>query len=41
MDNCVNAKGEPVLKDIFIIFFQGSMLESRVNKICEGFSASL
>ena len=41
MDNCKNAKGETVLKDIFIIFFQGSILEQRVNKICEGFSASM
>jgi len=41
MDHGMNAKGEPVLKDIFIIFFQGSILEARVNKICEGFSAAL
>ena len=41
MDNDKNAKGETVLKDIFIIFFQGATLEQRVQKISEGFSASI
>ena len=34
------AKGEAVLKDLFIVFFQGSQLELRVRKICEGFQAT-
>lgn len=29
-------KGENVLKSVFIIFFQGDQLKSRVKKICEG-----
>lgn len=29
-------KGESVLKSVFIIFFQGDQLKSRVKKICEG-----
>nr|KAG5697875.1 hypothetical protein BaRGS_017132 [Batillaria attramentaria] len=33
--------GDPVFKDVFIIFFQGEQLKSKVKKICEGFKASL
>eukprot|EP00039_Didymoeca_costata_P018105 m.332133 g.332133 ORF g.332133 m.332133 type:complete len:848 (+) comp16883_c0_seq1:89-2632(+) len=34
-------KGEKVLKDVFIVFYQGSQLETRVRKICEGFQTTL
>ncbi|XP_050427792.1 V-type proton ATPase 116 kDa subunit a 1-like [Adelges cooleyi] len=33
--------GEPEDKSVFIIFFQGDQLRSRVRKICEGFRATL
>ncbi|XP_050407626.1 V-type proton ATPase 116 kDa subunit a 1 isoform X2 [Patella vulgata] len=33
--------GDQVLKSVFIIFFQGDQLKSRVRKICEGFRATL
>ncbi|XP_071943511.1 V-type proton ATPase 116 kDa subunit a 1-like isoform X2 [Antedon mediterranea] len=33
--------GDQVHKSVFIIFFQGEQLKSRVKKICEGFRASL
>ncbi|XP_076435135.1 V-type proton ATPase 116 kDa subunit a 1-like isoform X2 [Babylonia areolata] len=33
--------GDPVFKDVFIIFFQGEQLKNKVKKICEGFKASL
>ncbi|XP_067270045.1 V-type proton ATPase 116 kDa subunit a isoform X2 [Pseudorasbora parva] len=33
--------GDHVHKTVFIIFFQGDQLKSRVKKICEGFRASL
>ncbi|XP_065574356.1 V-type proton ATPase 116 kDa subunit a 1-like isoform X3 [Artemia franciscana] len=33
--------GDYVYKTVFIIFFQGDQLKSRVKKICEGFRASL
>ncbi|MBN3296539.1 V-type proton ATPase 116 kDa subunit a isoform X2 [Amia ocellicauda] len=33
--------GDQVHKSVFIIFFQGDQLKSRVKKICEGFRASL
>lgn len=33
--------GEEVRKSVFIIFFQGDQLKSRVKKICEGFRATL
>eukprot|EP00054_Salpingoeca_dolichothecata_P031605 m.264043 g.264043 ORF g.264043 m.264043 type:complete len:844 (-) comp27441_c0_seq1:71-2602(-) len=33
--------GKPILKDVFIIFFQGGQLEARVTKICEGYEATL
>jgi V-type H+-transporting ATPase subunit a len=33
--------GDNVYKSVFIIFFQGEQLRSRVKKICEGFRASL
>eukprot|EP00096_Caligus_rogercresseyi_P010302 TRINITY_DN3704_c0_g1_i2.p1 TRINITY_DN3704_c0_g1~~TRINITY_DN3704_c0_g1_i2.p1 ORF type:complete len:870 (+),score=293.80 TRINITY_DN3704_c0_g1_i2:86-2695(+) len=32
---------EGVLKSVFVIFFQGDQLKSRVKKICEGFRATL
>lgn len=33
--------GDNVYKSVFIIFFQGEQLKSRVKKICEGFRATL
>ncbi|XP_039290286.1 V-type proton ATPase 116 kDa subunit a1 isoform X2 [Nilaparvata lugens] len=33
--------GDQVLKSVFIIFFQGDQLKTRVRKICEGFRATL
>ncbi|XP_048237584.1 V-type proton ATPase 116 kDa subunit a 1-like isoform X2 [Haliotis rufescens] len=33
--------GDQVYKSVFIIFFQGDQLKSRVKKICEGFRATL
>uniref|UniRef100_A0AC34QSB6 V-type proton ATPase subunit a n=1 Tax=Panagrolaimus sp. JU765 TaxID=591449 RepID=A0AC34QSB6_9BILA len=33
--------GLPVNKVVFVVFFQGDQLKSRVKKICEGFHASL
>lgn len=33
--------GENVLKSVFIIFYQGDQLKTRVKKICEGFHATL
>ncbi|XP_070537097.1 V-type proton ATPase 116 kDa subunit a 1-like isoform X1 [Ptychodera flava] len=33
--------GDQVHKTVFIIFFQGDQLKSRVKKICEGFRATL
>ncbi|XP_077967599.1 V-type proton ATPase 116 kDa subunit a 1-like isoform X2 [Styela clava] len=33
--------GEKVYKCVFIIFFQGDQLKTRVKKICEGFRATL
>lgn len=33
--------GDNVYKSVFIIFFQGEQLRSRVKKICEGFRATL
>ncbi|XP_074653428.1 V-type proton ATPase 116 kDa subunit a 1-like isoform X2 [Tubulanus polymorphus] len=33
--------GEEVRKSVFIIFFQGDQLKTRVKKICEGFRATL
>lgn len=35
------SSGVEVLKAVFIVFFQGDQLKSRVKKICEGFRASL
>uniref|UniRef100_A0A8D9A892 V-type proton ATPase subunit a n=1 Tax=Cacopsylla melanoneura TaxID=428564 RepID=A0A8D9A892_9HEMI len=32
---------DPVYKSVFIIFFQGDQLKTRVMKICEGFRATL
>lgn len=34
-------KGAQVYKSVFIIFFQGDQLKTRVKKICEGFRATL
>jgi len=34
-------QGEEVFKSVFVIFFQGEQLKSRVKKICEGFRATL
>ena len=33
--------GDQVYKSVFVIFFQGEQLKSRVKKICEGFRATL
>ncbi|KAM3723969.1 V-type proton ATPasesubunit a [Dirofilaria immitis] len=33
--------GDPVINTVFIIFFQGDQLKTRVKKICEGFRATL
>lgn len=33
--------GMAVNKTVFIIFFQGDQLKSRVKKICEGFRATI
>ncbi|XP_066253495.1 V-type proton ATPase 116 kDa subunit a 1 isoform X2 [Euwallacea similis] len=33
--------GDEVYKSVFIIFFQGDQLKTRVKKICEGFRATL
>ncbi|KAG7211783.1 hypothetical protein KM043_011017 [Ampulex compressa] len=33
--------GDHVFKSVFIIFFQGDQLKTRVKKICEGFRATL
>ncbi|CAH1276403.1 unnamed protein product [Diabrotica balteata] len=35
------ASGDQVYKSVFIIFFQGDQLKTRVKKICEGFRATL
>lgn len=32
---------EEMLKEVFIVFFQGEQLENRTRKICEGFDATL
>jgi V-type H+-transporting ATPase subunit a len=34
-------QGQLVYKCVFIIFFQGDQLRSRVKKICEGYRATL
>ena len=36
-----NAESKEVFKSVFVIFFQGEQLKSRVKKICEGFRATL
>ncbi|GMT18460.1 hypothetical protein PFISCL1PPCAC_9757, partial [Pristionchus fissidentatus] len=43
IDDVLNdtATGEPINKSVFIIFFQGDQLKTRVKKICEGFRATL
>ncbi|CAH1793628.1 unnamed protein product [Owenia fusiformis] len=33
--------GEPVQKSVFVVFFQGEHLKTKVMKICEGFRATL
>jgi V-type H+-transporting ATPase subunit a len=35
------SQGDNVYKSVFIIFFQGDQLKTRVKKICEGFRATL
>ncbi|EGK97124.1 AGAP003711-PC [Anopheles gambiae str. PEST] len=35
------SNGDKVYKSVFIIFFQGDQLKTRVKKICEGFRATL
>lgn len=35
------SQGDNVFKSVFIIFFQGDQLKTRVKKICEGFRATL
>lgn len=35
------ASSDEVYKSVFVIFFQGEQLKSRVKKICEGFRATL
>ncbi|XP_049797993.1 V-type proton ATPase 116 kDa subunit a 1 isoform X1 [Schistocerca nitens] len=35
------SNGDAVYKSVFIIFFQGDQLKTRVKKICEGFRATL
>ncbi|KAJ6638250.1 V-type proton ATPase 116 kDa subunit a1 [Pseudolycoriella hygida] len=35
------SNGDKVFKSVFIIFFQGDQLKTRVKKICEGFRATL
>ncbi|XP_018790985.1 PREDICTED: V-type proton ATPase 116 kDa subunit a isoform X7 [Bactrocera latifrons] len=35
------SNGDQVYKSVFIIFFQGDQLKTRVKKICEGFRATL
>ncbi|XP_065095893.1 V-type proton ATPase 116 kDa subunit a 1 isoform X4 [Ochlerotatus camptorhynchus] len=35
------SSGDKVYKSVFIIFFQGDQLKTRVKKICEGFRATL
>jgi V-type H+-transporting ATPase subunit a len=41
MDTTTSGGGEEVFKDVFIVFYQGSQLETRIKKICDGFQASL
>uniref|UniRef100_A0A915PKI0 V-type proton ATPase subunit a n=1 Tax=Setaria digitata TaxID=48799 RepID=A0A915PKI0_9BILA len=33
--------GDPIINSVFIVFFQGDQLKTRVKKICEGFRATL
>ena len=40
LEDPASPSGE-VLKSVFVIFFQGEQLKSRVKKICEGFRATL
>ena len=35
------ATGDEVRKSIFLLFFQGEELKSRVKKVCEGYHASI
>lgn len=35
------ATGEYVLKTVFLVFFQGDQLKTKVKKICEGFHATI
>jgi V-type H+-transporting ATPase subunit a len=36
-----NASGEPISKVVFIIFFKSTSIESKIRKICNGFSAHI
>lgn len=38
---CDSTTGVSVNKTVFIVFFQGDQLKSRVKKICEGFRATI
>lgn len=31
-------QGDPMINSVFIIFFQGDQLKTRVKKICEGYA---
>ncbi|ALC46095.1 Vha100-4 [Drosophila busckii] len=33
--------GDMVLKSIFVVFFQGDQLQSRIRKVCQGFHATM
>eukprot|EP00731_Ephydatia_muelleri_P033235 Em0026g55a len=35
------ATGDPVVKSVFILFFQGEQLDARIKKLCDGFRATL
>lgn len=40
-NHTIRSQGDKVFKSVFIIFFQGDQLKTRVKKICEGFRATL
>lgn len=35
---CLFVQGDPVYKNVFVLFFQGDQLRMRVKKICEGYA---
>lgn len=43
LENLLNScfQTDQVYKSVFVIFFQGDQLKTRVKKICEGFRATL